>query len=214
MKSFLLILFVSTAIVCSGQSAKVYRQSYDRFIELDSSSIILIPIEWDNNAKIGEIKIQGNNRTKNLIFYNPISDSVKFLFSDSLQIITSFDGPLLSKRDSKDTTKRPRNKDQLYYSVINEDYNEDKKLDGDDPIYLYGSKYDGTSLTLLTIQHSSLKYYRYINDLNIILATLTIDENKDKKFDSRDSEILYKIDLNDLKKSKVITKMALKGDSK
>lgn len=207
------MLFMSLNIIlCFGQSAKMYRQSFDRFLELDSTAIILIPIQWDNNAKVGDIKIQGINRTKNILFYDPTNDYQKFLFSDRIQIIESYNGHLLNRRYASDTTKRPLNKAHIYYSVISEDYNEDKKLDSDDPTYLYSSKFDGTELLLLTPKFYHLKNYKYIERSNIILATLVMDENGDKKFNNNDSEVLYKIDLNQLSDSKIISKLKLKSE--
>ena len=213
-KVILIILFISlNTILCFGQSAKMYRQSFNRFLELDSSTIILIPIEWDNNAKVGDIKIQGSNRTKNILFYDPTNDYQKFLFDEQMQIIESYNGHLLNRRHARDTTKRPLNKEHIYYSVINEDYNEDKKLDSDDPTYLYYSKVNGTELYLLTPKFYHLKNYKYIERSNIILATLVMDENGDKKFNNNDSEVLYKIDLNELSESKIISKLKLKSES-
>ena len=65
-------------------------------------------------------------------------------------------------------------------------------------------------MTLLTPEFYDLKYYKYIKGTNIILATLVQDDNKDKKFDNKDSEVLYKVDLNDFTKSKFIVKLKLK----
>ncbi|MEN8121448.1 MAG: hypothetical protein ABFS35_13940 [Bacteroidota bacterium] len=211
MKIFFLIMLMISSILSFGQSAKMYKQSFDRFIELDSSNIVLIPIDWGNNAKIGEIKIMGNRRTKNIFFYDPTNDYQKLLFQESQQIIVNYSGQLLHRSYKLDTIKH-LNRDHLYYSVIKDDYNGDKKLDSDDPKYLYYSKIDGTDLTLLTPKYYHLKYYKYIKSSNVILATLISDENQDRKFNNKDSEVLYKIDLNDFSKSKIITKLKLKGE--
>ena len=212
-KIILVLLLLLNSLFAVSQAAKMYRQSFDRYIELDSTNLILIPIEWDNNAKVDDIKVQGVNRTKNILFYNPTNDYQKFLFDSKLQIIVSYSGHLLRRRYAADTTARPLNKEQLYYTVINEDYNGDKKLDDGDPTYLYASKFDGSELTLLTPQFYSLKNYRYIERSHVILATLTEDENRDKKFNNNDAEVLYKIELTDLSKSKIIAKLKLKSGS-
>jgi len=186
-------------------------QSYNHFKQLDSTGMILIPIAWENNAKFKDIKIIGENQTKNILFYNPINDNNKLLFEDSTQIISKFSGHLLYKKSRTDTTPRPPNKNHLYYEVINYDYNGDKKLDDQDPTYLYYSHFDGSGLTLLTPKFYHLKNHQYFKENNIILATLVLDENLDKKYNNNDTEILYKIDLNDLAQSKIISKLKLKS---
>ena len=218
MRTVILTVFLtSTALWCVAQDVvrtpRFRKQSFDKLIELDSSNIILLPIEWDNNPKFGDLKIQGNNRVQNIFFYDPTNEYQKFLFNGELQIVKSYDGHLLRRRFPRDTTKRPPNMEHIYYTVIQDDYNKDKRLDAEDPTYLYYSKFDGTGLTLLTPRFFHLKMYKYIKSQNIILATLIMDENKDKRYNSNDSEVLYKIDLNDLSRSKIITTLKLKSES-
>ena len=229
MKRLILPLLMLSTTFCLSQSGKgkVEKQSFDKYIELDSSNIILVPIEWNNNAKVENTKIIGNGRTKNILFYDvqndsykflfedslQINDSNKYLFEDSLQIILSYTGQLnytMYPYQIPTDTVKPISHKHLYYTVIKEDYNGDEKLDYYDPRYLYYSKYDGSNLTLLTPEFYDLKYYKYIKSANIILATLIQDDNEDKNFNNKDSEVLYKIDLNDLTKSKFIVKLKLK----
>lgn len=193
-----------------AQDYKIRRQSFDSYRQLDSTSYILIAIEWDNSPRVDEIKVAGAGKGQNIFFYDPETEEKRFLFEGRMQIIESYKGHLLNSRYKGDTSERPLNKEHMYYSVINEDYNRDKKLDSNDPSYLYMSRFDGTGLTRLTPESYDLQTYRYIEKSNIILATLTYDENKDGKFNNNDSEVLYKIDLNDLSKSKEVTKLQLK----
>jgi len=213
-KASMLVLLLLSSSICIGQSAKVYRQSFDQFIELDSSSIVLIPIDWDNNAKMGDVKIIGNKRTKNILFYDPTNDQQKKLFDDSLQIILNYSGQMIHRSfERKADTIKQLNNEHLYYSVITEDYNRDNKLDLNDPTYLYYSKIDGTGLELLTLPSYHLKNYKYIKASNAILAILVSDDNNDKKFNSDDSEVLYKVDLNNTSRSKIIARLKLKDRS-
>ncbi|GAB5522452.1 MAG: hypothetical protein Roseis2KO_03240 [Roseivirga sp.] len=209
-RSFLILLLISVGASTFAQEYKVRRQSFDSYRELDSTSYLLIPIEWDNSPRVGDIKVAGAGKKQNIFFYDPETEVKRFLFEDRMQIIESYKGHLLNARYKGDTSKRPLNKEHIYYSVINEDYNKDNKLDSDDPSYLYMSRFDGTELTRLTPEYYDLQSYRYIERSHIILATLRFDENKDGKFNNNDSQVLYKIDLNDLGKSKEITKLRLK----
>ncbi|MCE7993423.1 MAG: hypothetical protein HEP71_15660 [Roseivirga sp.] len=213
-RSFLILLLISLSLPSFAQDSKIRRQSFDSYRELDSTSYLLIPIEWDNSPRVGEIKVAGAGRKQNIFFYDPETEENRFLFDGRMQIIEGYKGHLLNSRYKGDTSKRPLNKEHIYYSVINQDYNEDKKLDSNDPSYLYMSRFDGTGLIRLTPESYDLQTYRYIERSNIILATLTYDENQDGKFNNNDTAVLYKIDLNDLSKSKEVTKLRLKVNPK
>lgn len=214
MKATFLVITILFADLCLAQSAKQYRQSFNHFIELDSSNIVMVPIDWDNNAKLGGVKIMGNNRTKNILFYDPTTDQQNILFDDSLQMILAYSGQRIRRFYERDLDTVERlNYEHLYYSVVSEDYNNDDKLDTDDPTYLYYSKIDGTGLEQLTPRAHHLKHYTYIKSSNVILAVIISDDNGDKKFNSKDSEILFKVDLNDTSRSKSITKLKLKDST-
>lgn len=211
-KISLIILLMSQVVICLSQirTPRFRSQSFERFIELDSTNLLFVPIEWDSNGKLGDIKIVGNNKTKNIFFYDPITDYKKFLFDSDQQIIKQYKGHLLNRRYNDDDIKRPLNKHDIYYKVIRDDYNGDKKLNSEDPTYLYVSKFDGSELTQLTPKFYHLKYYKYVERSNVILATLVVDENGDRKFNNNDYEVLYKVDLSDLSKSKIVTRLKLK----
>lgn len=208
------IIIFSIVLLCSlkiwAQDKPIRRQSFNRFSGMDSVSMLLIPISWDNDGKFGDMKVIGEDRTKNILFYDPETDYKRFLFDGELQIIKKYQGPILRYRSPYDTTKRSLNRFHLYYTVVNDDYNQDGRLDSDDPVYLYYSNFDGTDLTLLTPKGFSLRNFEYIERSNVIMATLVKDANEDKEFDSNDVEVLYKVNFNDLSQSKVITELRLK----
>ena len=199
-----------------SQSTPRFRHGTDfsSIKQLDSTAWILVPVQWKNNGKIANIKIEAWRDKKNVLFYNPDTDENRMLFTDSVQIIREFTGHLLKYRSPTDTTRRPPNKLFIYYKVTNHDYNGDNKLDSDDPVYLYHSNFNGHGLERITPVEHNLKEYEYFKDQNIILALLERDINKDREFDEKDAEILYKIDLNDLSKSRVISVMTIQSDGK
>jgi hypothetical protein len=75
---------------------------------------------------------------------------------------------------------------------------------------LYASKNDGTGLIQITPRFYSYKYYQFFKKENFILAVLVKDSNEDKKFDNNDKEVVYKIDLTNFKKSKIIVDIQIK----
>lgn len=144
MKWIVVLIISLTSLRCFGQSKTPrYRQSISSdFTELDSSSLVVIPIKWDDNDKVGGTKIDYYRGIKNVLFYDPETDYTKFLFDDSVQVIKRYEGYLLNHHDDENLG-RAKNKGDIYYSVINEDYNQDQKLDSEDLTYLYMSKFDG-----------------------------------------------------------------------
>lgn len=202
----------------------------NNFILLDSTNILL-PISWTGTGKFNDVKIESSSEynIKNIIFYNIINDSCRYLFKDSMQIIrqindhnyyrnfTEFSLNII--KDSIHANLKPNQEERqpkytfnnyLLFEVINEDYNQDGKLNLDDPVYLYASKSDGTGLIPITPKFYSFKYYQFFEKENFILAVLAEDTNKDKKFDNNDMEVVYKINLTDFKKSKIIVDLQIK----
>ncbi|MBL4587073.1 MAG: hypothetical protein JKX84_08475 [Flavobacteriales bacterium] len=193
--------------------SKTYRQNFKNYIEIDSSQIVLIPVSWENNSIVGELKVMGSRRTQNILFYDAENEKYKFLFTDSIQIIHSYSGPMLNRNYQRDTVSQ-LNDNHLYYSVTNDDFNNDSKLNNNDPKYLYYSKTDGSDLTMLTPKGCHLKYFKYIKSSNIILATLIRDVNNDRSFNDKDSQVLYRVDFNNLNNSKFIVSLKTTGKAK
>ncbi|MDH5379312.1 MAG: hypothetical protein OEW75_00570 [Cyclobacteriaceae bacterium] len=210
-----LLLLTLSEIVSAQSMSPRFRTGYDysQFEVLDTTGYILIPVEWESNGKVDNIKVYGNNSDINIFFYNPVTEEKRFLFQDSVQIITRKSGYLLQNHYN-DTTKRPLNWEYLYFTVKNTDYNRNGELNQDDPSSLYQAKYDGTEVTRITPANYYLKKYEYIKQFNIIIAVLEKDENGDGKFDKNDSEVLYKIDLSNPENSKVVSVLQKKREGK
>lgn len=207
---FLVFTICLTSLAGYGQSLKQYEQSFDRYIEIDSSNTVMIPIDWEENGKISNLKIMGYNRTKNIFFYDPITEQQNFLFKKGAQIILSYSGKAITGFYRTTDTIKQESLEYLFYRVINEDFNNDEKLSKDDPTYLFSSKTDGTNVQRLTPSGYHLKNYKLLANSHIVLATLVSDEDQNKKFNQQDAEVLYRIDLKDISASKIIAKINIK----
>ncbi len=124
----------------------------------------------------------------NILFFNS-DDNETNLLTDSKVRIQEFvcniknSGPIL--------------KNSILYEISDSDYNEDNKLNYDDPIHLFISKIDGNGLSRLSPLNERLKSYNIVPDTDKIIFRTVRDTNNDKLFDSEDEEVWYQIDLAD-----------------
>jgi hypothetical protein len=233
MKTIATALLFILAIAGYSQNSYMKSQHFQSNFILVDSSFILLPIVWTNSGKFNDVRISTTYEynIKNMVFYNLKTDSCRYLFSDSLQIIKQIFNYNYTYRNNNGFTlnivkdsihadlttgvvaqpSRYTFGDYLLFEVINEDYNSDGALSPSDPSCLYISKKDGTGLVQVTPSHYNYKYYEYFESQNIILAVLTADSDGDKSFDNSDKEVVYKIDLADLSKSRIIVDLKVKG---
>jgi hypothetical protein len=182
-------------------------------IQLDSTDTYLLPLDWARSGKIDDKKIRPpvSLNTKNYLMYNAITDSCKYIFSDSIQFIDIQSNYIYFKNHQRSYWSYFFN-NHLLFKVINTDYNQDGKLNSEDPVSLYISDNHGNNLTPVIPNAHHLKSYEYIREHEIILAVLIYDQNQDGSFNKDDNELIYKIDLKNLKKSKVLIEMEIKSD--
>ncbi len=205
-RNYISIILVFVGLISSGQDLKKYRVSMDNIFELDSSNYVLIPVGWETNATFQGIKISGSGY-KNILVYNKVTDDVKPMFEDSIQIINY----LRNRYNDNSKIKTYLGK----YFVLNvtiEDYNKDRWLNYSDPSYLFVYNLETGDLRQMSPRGCDLKEYIFIESEGTILATFISDTNKDKDFNDNDSELLYKIDLENPEKNKVLYQLKIKKE--
>ena len=204
----IVIALTFASLSVEGQDVKSYEMSINEILVIDSTDYILIPIQWRTNARINDVKISGSNWYRNILVYNPENHQINLIFNDSLQIIK----PFYSRSFYSDKPKPIRliNEKYLLISAKNDDFDNNKKLNYIDPLYLFMYNITTTELTQLTPKNYSVKQYKYLESQNIIIVSLREDSNKDLNFDVEDKEILYKIDLENLSKSKELFEINVK----
>src|SRR5436190_1264055 len=77
-----------------------------------------------------------------------------------------------------------------------ENFNGDKSLNSDDPVYLFLSTKTGDNLKQITPQGFHVYSWTVSKDKKMILVKGKADKNGDKKFGQGDDDIYYRIDLN------------------
>lgn len=205
---FIVIVLTFASLSLKGQDFKNYKMSINEILVIDSTDYILIPIQWRTNAKINDVKISGSNWYRNILVYNPKNDQTDLIFKDSLQIVK----PFYNRYYYSDKPKPIKliNEKYLLISARNDDFDINNKLNYNDPLYLFMYNITSTELTQLTPKNYSVKQYKYIESQNIIIVSLRENSNKDLNFDVEDKEILYKIDLENLSKSKELFEIKIK----
>jgi hypothetical protein len=133
----------------------------------------------------------------NVAFYNTETKQTRLL-SDSLKM-------LINSISSNNETiihsgqRKEKNAGLIYYSITTKDYNQDGKLNSDDPKYLFISDLAGQDFKQISPDNFDLIHWRAIQVTNKILIQARKDTKKDKKFNSDDEIVSFIYDLDDQK---------------
>ena len=85
----------------------------------------------------------------------------------------------------------------IFYTVYTDDYNGDKKLGTSDPAYFFVSNPDGSGFKQVSPPGISITQKEFPKNNSMLLLSGIRDSNKDKKFDSDDEQVYYKVNMAD-----------------
>lgn len=203
MKSILLL--PGLLLYLSALSQKKEEINYSDPFQVDSSAYFLIPklLDGDNKEDYGKGKgyfLWGNY--SDIHFYNTATNQTKKLFGATLALIVPFTTGrqhYYYERQDEQAEKAPPNilPRHIVYLARTADYNGDKALDSDDPVYLYISTKTGDNLTRVTPEGFNVISWTLSKDKRLILVKLQQDKNGNKKFGNGDDDVYYRIDLHD-----------------
>ncbi|MBI5857163.1 MAG: hypothetical protein HZB42_05900 [Sphingobacteriales bacterium] len=196
--SLLLVAIISNMAIAQDEPKKSEINYSDPF-QVDSSEYFLIPelIDDDNKADYGKgtgYLLWGNYA--NIFFYNAKTNQAKKLFNQ-LAIITSFASGR-SYYDTKTSQYIPTNilPDHIIYLARTHNFNGDKALDSDDPVYLYLSSKNGENIRQITPSGFHVLTWTVSKDKKMILVKLMNDKTGNRKFGNGDNQLYYRIDLD------------------
>jgi hypothetical protein len=181
-----------TAAIVNDTKNKLNVQTRS-FSEIDSSGILLFPLSMgETGSKVGRLsykEIPGNSYW-NIIFYNS-NDSSYHLLGEKKMLVNSYD--VSSSKNGNAGVMI--SKGQIFYKVIIDDYNQDKKLNDEDPEYLFMSDKEGKNFKQLSPAGYHLNSWQFIHGTNKIVMILTADTDKNKIFDDNDEVSSFQIDI-------------------
>jgi len=195
--TLLLAAVISTWSFGQDLTKKVEVNYSDPF-QVDSSEYFLIPELLDNDHKEAYGKGLGHlswGSYTNVYFYNSKTNQTKKLF-DQLALINSF-SPHRYYSDFKTDAASAQNilPEQIVYLARTENFNGDKALDSEDPVYLFLSSKTGNDLKQITPKGFHVISWTVSKDKKTILVKGKNDKNGNRKFGNGDDDLYYRIDL-------------------
>lgn len=168
---------------------------------LDSSDWIIYPLtleELEETEKGFKSSSYGRQYAYwNIAFYNTKTKQTRIL-SDSLKMLINSITP---KNDAiiHSGQREKRNEGFIYYSITTKDYNQDGKLNSDDPKYLFFSDLSGKDFKQISPDNFDLINWQTIHESNKILIQARKDINIDNKFDGDDETVSFIYDIDNQK---------------
>lgn len=210
MKKSIFILSAISIISCSGNpesesnSSNIETESSienlnvqtSNFSEIDSSGVLMFPL------RMGETKREYESSYKdipaynywNIMFYNSNTNNYYLLTKDKI-LIESFNEDYYDGVEMVSTHKT----NYIFYTARSLDYNKDKLLNHQDPLYLYVSDKEGKNFRQLSSNNYNLENWKYIKSTNKVIFTASKDSNKNSLFDDKDEVVAFEVnvDLNE-----------------
>ena len=167
---------------------------------IDSSHIVIYPLILEKETySSGYSSGSGGQRTSywNLIFYNTETQNQNLLTTDKKILISSINfGSSSSSSDDLWTSGINIYKNNIIYTVVANDYNANKQIDGNDPTYLFVSNRDGTNFRQISPDSCNINSWKVVKGTTKIIMQGQKDNNGDKVFNENDAIIPLVVDIN------------------
>ncbi|HNI43430.1 MAG TPA: hypothetical protein PKH93_01485 [Chitinophagales bacterium] len=164
---------------------------YESPIVLDRQQQVLIPLSGYVFHSKASYEYGYDYDTKdfvshwNILFHNPITGASRLLTKNKVKIISFH----TKTTDIEETKKILNNK--ILYDIVDTDFNNDQRLDENDPDYLFVSDINGENLQRISPQNEDLVHFEVLPKNQQILIQTIRDVNKDLHFNSEDETIWY-----------------------
>ncbi|BAZ49011.1 hypothetical protein NIES4103_16220 [Nostoc sp. NIES-4103] len=168
---------------------------YGELIIKEKSDYLMIPVYVTDHNQNQEDKLnfsrsyeKANKPLYNIIFYHK-QDGISHLLLNKKAIINSFD--LLETK----TSNKPPTRFWLY-KIIDQDTNQDKKLNSEDAVIGYLSDLSGKNLQQITPNNSQIINWVVVASQNAIFIKIIKDSNNDQKFTEKDKTNFIRVNLD------------------
>ncbi len=162
-----------------------------QFTEIDTSGVLLFPLAFPSGDEKGAAYLSKTRGSAggywNFVFYNSKTGISQLLTRDK----TMFYDYRTTLEELDTAIHNP----YIFYTGAAADYNNDKKLNGDDPTYLFVSDRTGNNFHRISPEHCSVQSWSVIRSSGLLMLTVLQDRNKDRIFDTKDEKSIYQVDL-------------------
>jgi len=205
MKTTLIVMLVLIGETLYSQYYNKLPRVFDKPILIDSTGIFLIPIVYQTNVKNESSSVFGDGYCANIFISTPDSTKTRTVFEEDTYIY-----PLLETGDFytkfERYTYKSISKNNIFLLVKNVDFNLNNRIDSHDPAILYVTDLNAKGLTRLTPENVNVKEYFINEKKNQIIVKVQIDENNNKRFNSKDEKfMLIQYDLQSMQELKRIS---------
>lgn len=226
MKKNIFILSMISVLSCSGNpestadSSNINQESpienlnvqTTNFSEIDSSGVLMFPLRMGESKRESEsssYKEISQSEFWNIMFYNSITNNYYLLTKDKI-LIENFNDDYYNDAETISTNKT----NYIFYTARSLDYNKDKLLNYQDPLYLYVSNKKGENFRQLSPNNFNLENWRYIKSTNKIVFSASKDSNKNNIFDDKDEVIAFEVNVDSKELAKEIFSNETKNELK
>lgn len=226
MKKNIFILSMISVLSCSGNpestadSSNINQESpienlnvqTTNFSEIDSSGVLMFPLRMGESKRESEsssYKEIPQSEFWNIMFYNSITNNYYLLTKDKI-LIENFNDDYYNDAETISTNKT----NYIFYTARSLDYNKDKLLNYQDPLYLYVSNKKGENFRQLSPNNFNLENWRYIKSTNKIVFSASKDSNKNNIFDDKDEVIAFEVNVDSKELAKEIFSNETKNELK
>ena len=173
---------------------------------IDSSHIVIYPLilqKESYGSSYGSTSSGQRTAYWNLIFYNTETQNQNLLATDRKILIYSinFGSSSSSSYSSDNLWANGINvyKDNIIYTGVAKDYNANKRLDENDPTYLFVSNREGTNFRQISPDNYNINSWEVVKGTTKIIMQGEKDDNRDKAFNENDASVPLVVDLDSQK---------------
>mgnify|MGYP001280716867 CR=1 FL=1 len=182
------------------------------FTEIDSSGILMLPLTTGESAKYSDrssYKEIPYNSYWNIIFFNGKTNEYHLLTDKKILIREHH---LKYGDDYRLHTELKVN--YIFYTATIDDYDRDKKLTQQDPVYLFISDKEGNHFRQISPGGYNLRNWQYIKSLDKVILTAQKDSDNNKTFDDKDEIMAFEIIVDKESEPKEILSFDFKNELK
>lgn len=195
-------MFIAGWTICfvlQVSAQKKIETVYSDPMQLDSSEWFMIPVFIDREEESeGLSKVAGWGDYRDIIFYNQRTKETKKLFGDKLAIVEAFRTARYSYNNGEPAQPSKNTlPNHLVFLARTDNYNEDRVIGYEDPVYLYTCSRSGDNLKQVTPAGVHVLSWTVSKDNKMILVKALNDKSGNKKFGKGDEQVYYRIDLDD-----------------